>query len=78
MFAWARRLMRKTGAAPISSSHPASLTAQQQVIEVDGDLLREVLLFFGTDDSECHAALLVNRFWTKALNGKEIRPCEAI
>ena len=52
----------------MSSSLVASLTAQQQVLEVDTALLREVLACLGTDVGECHAALLVSRFWRMALD----------
>jgi len=51
----------------MSSFHPVALTAQQQVLEVDMDLLREVLACLGTDVAECHAALLVSHFWCVAL-----------
>ena len=67
MLAWARRLVRKTNSATVSSFHPAILTAQQQVLEVDMHLLRESLLFLGADIAECRATLLVNRFWNKTL-----------
>lgn len=51
----------------MSSSLAPSLKAQQQVLEVDIDLLREVLACLGTDVAECHAALLVSCFWRMAL-----------
>jgi len=51
----------------MSSPLPASLPAQQQVLETDKDLLRAVLSFLGADVAECHAALLVNKLWGAAL-----------
>jgi len=66
MFAWARRLLRKTSTSLVSSFHPFPL-AKQQILEVDADLLREVFLFLGTDIVECHAVLTVNHFWGKVL-----------
>jgi hypothetical protein len=44
-----------------------SLSAQQRVLEVDSDLLREAFLFLGNDVGECHAALLVSKIWNEAL-----------
>jgi hypothetical protein len=67
MLAWVRRLIRKTSTAPISSFHTSSLVAKQQILEVDANLLREVLLFLGTDIADCHAALMVNHFWGEVL-----------
>lgn len=67
MLAWNRRLLWKSSAASSPSFHPPSSTAQQQVLLVDGDLLREVLFFLGTDVAECRAALLVSHFWGAAL-----------
>lgn len=42
--------------------------AQQEVLKVNGDLLREVLDYLGTSIAECHTALLVNRFWGEAVD----------
>lgn len=47
------------------SSNPASRTA----VLGDPNLVREVLANLGSDVTECHAALLVNRFWLTALKG---------
>jgi hypothetical protein len=60
-------LRRRNPALSMSSSLPASLTAQQQVLDPNSDLLGEVLLHLGADFAECCTTSLVTRGWSAAL-----------
>ena len=58
----------QTRSATKAVSSREALRAQQKVLEVNGDLLREVLDYLGTSIAECHAALLVKRKWGEAVD----------
>lgn len=58
----------QTRSATKAVSSREALRAQQKVLEVNGDLLREVLDNLGTSIAECHAVLLVDRKWGEAVH----------